>query len=787
MKFSYVLQCALAVSVAAPAFAGQPADLSRLSQSGFIMGSGSSSGYRVHDSWKNEVAFMAAVDAFDEVVDQVQSIACGTDRNKSVLLVGNPDEVYRYIFARIVSRANPRCAGLAHVEIDTNKIEAGHHYVGDVEEYWNSNILQPADGKDVILYLSGLGKLVGVGSHEGDNTGIESEYVANLSAGRIRTIAFMDKYEYNEMSRSRNAYVVNAFAEKLVVPDLASDKIDQFVQAYLSVLFPTFKLQAREATYLYKAIAYYQPNRTEPDRTMSVLKKMIRNVQSGGGGGGGSTPLPEVPVDVTIESAHPYTPNAQESHPVEHADASQLALYFDMVDTEQSYDVVEIVDTATGTVLDRFQGQLQAFQTQFYATNKLTVRFHSDGSNERNGYKISRVIKRMAPSNGGGGGGSDQHAFTMEEVRRAIMEVAQVPEWMMTRDYTIIQQLQGKLDGDVVGVAEGKRDLVRLAKQGYVAGRTDEKPVATALLAGPTGTGKSYIAKSFADFLGMRLITLDMTAYKEPSSFKIFTEVLARALTNNPYAVYLFEEIDKASIEVLDQLYFMMDEGIFYDNYQRPLFARGAFILMTTNAASDVILQNPDAPNLNELVQADLMRTFRASFLNRFDAVSVFKPFSNAEFRQLAGVMATKKARKVKEFFGWELNVDDAVLDYIAQYGRSAQFGARPMERLVETVIGGGVAEYQMNVGVINEDQVATVSKREGTHDFRLAVTGAGQVDYTVNPDNNGGGGAMPFWTSPYGLRMASLRQTHGRVPATAKSAGAKFMRWLESQREWNN
>ena len=750
MKLSHSLRLVLTLGFSVSAWAGQAPDLGVLSQSGFIMGPGSGE-YRINKGWESEVAFMATVDAFDEVVDQVQSIICGTDRNKSVLLVGNPDGVYRYIFARIAARKNSRCGSMWHVEIDANKIEAGHQYVGAVDAYWEDNVLKPSDNKDVTLYFSSLGNLIGIGSHKDDDTGIESEYVANFSAGRIRTVAFMNKYEYNEMIGSKNAYVLNAFAEKLVVPDLAPEKIDMFIQSYLSVLYPTLKLNAPEAAFLYKAIEYYQPNRTEPDRTLSVIKKMIRNL-----GGIGKNPGIETPVKVDIQSTHPYQSNENSTQIVEYADANQLSLNFDMFETEAAYDTLEIIDDTTGVSLDKFQGRLGAFQTRFYPSNRLKLVFRSDNSNQGQGYSISSVVKLTLPP-------GEMHPFTMEEVRRAVLDIAQVPEWMMNRDYRVIKELQGKLDGDVVGVAEGKRDLIRLAKQGYVAGRTDEKPVATALLAGPTGTGKSYIAKRFADFLGMRLVTLDMTAYKDPQSFRVFTEVLSRALTNNPYAVYLFEEIDKASIEVLDQLYFMMDEGIFYDNYQRPLFARGAFILMTTNAASDVILRHPNDPKLNEMVQAELMKSFRPSFLNRFDAVSVFKPFSDAEFRQLAGIMASKKAAKIKEFYGWDLSVEDAVLDYIAKFGHSAEFGARPMERLIETVIGGGVAEYQMSVGVIEKDSTAKISKNEGTHDFKIGVTPGSELNYTIDPDHNGG------------LNVFSTKLRDG-------SPSAKFIRWLKTQ-----
>jgi ATP-dependent Clp protease ATP-binding subunit ClpA len=261
-----------------------------------------------------------------------------------------------------------------------------------------------------------------------------------------------------------------------------------------------------------------------------------------------------------------------------------------------------------------------------------------------------------------------------------------------------------------------------------------------------------------ADFMQMKLVTIDMTNYKDKTGIRSFQDIMARNLTNTPFAVYLFEEIDKASIEVLDLLYFMMDEGVFYDAYQRPLFARGAFILMTTNAASEVILKDPENPQLRSLVMADLKQHFRASFLNRFDAISIFKPFSDTEFLQLANIMVDKKLAKIKENFEWSLQVDSATRQFIALYGRSPEFGARPMERMVEGTLGIGIAEYQLQFGAILEGAEAAITKLPQAKLFRLTVkTADGEsnfVDYEVTTDIN----SLAWRRSPMGKFFQMIR-----------------------------
>lgn len=670
---------------------------------------------------------MKEVNLFDSIIDRLEEVVCGTQQNKSVLFVGEPSQAYLYLFARMAAgRSNSKCpANLWHVEINVSKIESGHRYVGEVDEYWQSRILAPADSKNVVLYLNSISGLIGIGSHSNDETGIEREYVANISAGKLRSIAFIDKYEYNEIIRSRNAYVLEAFADRLILPPMDSNQALELASTYLKVLYPNLKVSQKELQYIVRNIAYYQPNRQEPDRTLSVVNALIR-------GAGGSQETKPVEVALAVESEHPYKPSTRAEFAVEMPGYNAIQLEFSSFDVESGYDYLDIYDgNNPKTLLAHLSGRLTPnYRTNFFFTDKLKLVFVSDSSGSNQGFVVSKGFGKVVK----------QYECTHEEVRKAVLTTAQVPQWFIDRDYSVIRDLEVNLNGDVVGVTEGKRDLVRLAKNGFIAGRTDDKPVATALLAGPTGTGKSYIAKKMADFMQMKLVTIDMTNYKDKSSFRGFQEVMARNLTNTPFAVYLFEEIDKASIEVLDQLYFMMDEGVFYDPYQRPLFARGAFIIMTTNAASDTILKDPNNPQLRALVMADLKQNFRMSFLNRFDAISIFKPFNDTEFQQLANILVNKKVAKIKENFDWNLKVDEGTRTFIATYGRSAEFGARPMERMVENTLGIGIAEFQLKYGAIPEAANVLISKLTTPFLFRLKVTsqsGSETVDYRVDTDIN--------------------------------------------------
>jgi len=704
--------------------AGNVPGLSVLKSSTFIMGPGQEPAYPIDKSWSELTAFMKEVDVFDSVVERIESVLCSDNINKSVLLVGEPDDTFRYIFARLANgMRSESCPALWHFEADISKIEAGHIYVGQVEEYWENKILKPLDGKDGVIYFSGLGRLIGLGTHSNDSTGIESEYAANISGGRLKSVAFLDKYEYNNLQFSENTYVLNAHAEVIHIERILDEQVKKMIRTYMRIFEPRLALSDKNLDYLLKTAAYFQPNVKEPQRSLTLLKHLIRNRGQS---------FSEQTLDSDIQTARPYPNSMNKTWEVSHPDWDEIQFVFEYFKTEDGYDNLYVVDRNNNDVhLRVYNGDLGSFSTPYFKTNKIGLTFQSSGSGNADGFKIKsvRVRKRQ------------DHDFTREDIRLSILSLIQVPEWLVTRDFTVIRELPGKLDGDVVGVLDAKKDIVRAVENGYVSGRTDEKPIGSSLLVGPTGTGKSYIAKKLAEFMDLKLITFDMTSFRTAESFDRFQELLAAKLVLHPFAIYLFEEIDKAGLEVLDRLYMMLDEGIFYDKFQRPLFARGAFLLMTTNAASDLIIRERNNPNLKNLVNKALQEKFRVSFLNRFDTMSVFIPFSDAEFHQLAKIMVSKKIQKLDEYYDWSLTVSDEVVNFLGVNGRSLLYGARPMERLIENVITTGFSKYQLSNGTIFPEAKIHIDK-VGDADknfFEISVEGRTSKVYEIDLDNNSG------------------------------------------------
>lgn len=708
----------LMLAMTASAFANGQPDFRKLQEIARVIHSENPS-YKTDKGWEKITELMSQVEIFDESVKRIMSTFCSDEPNKSVLIVGEPSDTFKYLFARFAKmQPEEACKRLSHMDLITAKLQ-GYMYVGTTERNWRDFIEKPAYNKDVVLYVNNLALLIGIGTSMNRDVGIESTYINAVKTGKLKTVAFLNKYDYKRLIHGRHAYVLNGFQETINIDDLKMAQVDKLVRTYININAPHIKMSDKVANFMYRNIQYYQPNLLEPQRTMNVVLSLIRQ-----------NPRKTNLFRTDVKSSNPYGNNIKEEYIIDRPDAEALSLKFEYFMTEVNRDRLRIYDFHSNELLQTMTGKLGATTSSTFDTNKLRLEFTSDGSVQDKGFKINGILEQKTAD----------IVLTVDQVRKAIMEMVQVPDWIIKRDYTVVRNLPGMLEEDVVGIHMAKKAVIKAFKVGYVAGRTDEKPAGALLLVGPTGTGKSYIAKKAAEFMDMKLVTLDMTQYATPESFDRFLETVANNLILYPYAVYLFEEIDKADRRVLDRLYFMMDEGIFYDKNQRPLFARGSMVMMTTNAGHDLIIRERNNPNLQRLVNEELQKYYRPSFLNRFDSIPIFVPFSKEEFHQLARIMTAKKIKKMKEYFDWNATIDDEVIRFMGDNGGSELYGARPMERMVENVISVGISEYQIQRGTIEFGDSFKITKVRGQKlGFKITVNGRGGVNYEVDMDNNSG------------------------------------------------
>jgi ATP-dependent Clp protease ATP-binding subunit ClpB len=243
-------------------------------------------------------------------------------------------------------------------------------------------------------------------------------------------------------------------------------------------------------------------------------------------------------------------------------------------------------------------------------------------------------------------------------------------------------------------------DAIRRARAGL---KDPKRPIGSFIFLGPTGVGKTELARALADFLfddESALVRIDMSEYMEkfstsrlvgaPPGYVGYDEggQLTEAVRRRPYQVVLFDEIEKAHPDVFNVLLQLLDDGRLTDSQGRTVDFKNTVIIMTSNIGSTTLIEageaGPDAfEGAAESVRLQLRDHFRPEFLNRVDEVIVFRPLDESQLRQIVGLLVNGVARRVAES-GLMLEVTDAALTLLAREGYDPVYGARPLRRAIQ-------------------------------------------------------------------------------------------------------
>lgn len=235
------------------------------------------------------------------------------------------------------------------------------------------------------------------------------------------------------------------------------------------------------------------------------------------------------------------------------------------------------------------------------------------------------------------------------------------------------------------------------------------KPIASFLFFGPTGVGKTEVARTLAAvyYGDEKLVTrLDMSEFQEGENVKRLIGYmqgddfvggqLTEKVRSNPFSLVLLDEIEKANPQVLDLFLQVLDEGHITDGIGRKVDFKNTIIITTSNIGSSEIAKSLEAGNDYEqtfrVAQAELKKKLRLEFINRFDKVIMFKPLNKVEIEKVADLMMKKLAGRLAEQ-GIELTYNDSLLSELAQKGYSAVFGAREMNRVIQDEVETQIAD----------------------------------------------------------------------------------------------
>ena len=263
------------------------------------------------------------------------------------------------------------------------------------------------------------------------------------------------------------------------------------------------------------------------------------------------------------------------------------------------------------------------------------------------------------------------------------------------------------IGGRLIGQSTAVRavsDAVRRARAGV---SDPDRPTGSFLFLGPTGVGKTELAKSLADFLfddERAMVRIDMSEYSErhsvsrlvgaPPGYVGYEEggQLTEAVRRRPYTVVLLDEVEKAHPEVFDILLQVLDDGRLTDGQGRTVDFRNAILVLTSNLGSQFLVDPMlDEATKREAVMAAVRAAFKPEFLNRLDDVVIFDPLGTAELARIVDLQVDLLARRLADR-RLTLEVTDAAREWLALTGYDPAYGARPLRRLVQTQIGDRLA-----------------------------------------------------------------------------------------------
>ena len=328
------------------------------------------------------------------------------------------------------------------------------------------------------------------------------------------------------------------------------------------------------------------------------------------------------------------------------------------------------------------------------------------------------------------GEGEERQVVDAEQVADVVSIMTGVPVQRMAEQEGIrLKGMSQELKGSVIGQDKAIDKMVRAIQRNRVGLKDPNHPIGVFMFLGPTGVGKTYLAKKLAEFMfgsSEALIRIDMSEYTEsfntsrligaPPGYVGYEEggQLTERVRRRPYSIVLLDEIEKAHANVYNLLLQVLDEGRLTDGNGRLVDFRNTVIIMTSNAgtrqlkefgrgvgfsaagSNGLMLNEEDKEHARNIVQKALSKQFSPEFLNRLDEIITFDQLDLDAIKQIIDIELKGLYKRIEQI-GYKIDLSDEAKEFVASKGYDVQFGARPLKRAIQNYIEDGVSDLIVN------------------------------------------------------------------------------------------
>jgi ATP-dependent Clp protease ATP-binding subunit ClpC len=611
-------------------------------------------------------------------IERVIQILCRRTKNNPVLLgeagVGKTAIVEG--LAQEIARGNvPEILRDKRViTLDLALMVAGTKYRGQFEERIKAVMDEIRRAKNIILFIDELHTIVGAGSAEGTMDASNIIKPA-LSRGEMQCIGATTLNEYRK------------YIEK---------------DAALERRFQTIKVEApsvEEAVLILKGVRpkYEEHHKAEiTDQAIETAVKMSDRYIT-------DRFLPDKAIDVMDEAGSRARIGTMTRPP-------------EVKDLEA--DIEKIKGQKERAIKDQdFEGAAAMRDREKQAKEKLDAVLAA--------WRASREEKRVTVSE--------------EDILQVVSKWTGIPLRRMEKDEAQrLLALEEEMARKLVGQTEAVSALAKALRRSRADLKDPRRPIGTFALLGPTGVGKTLLAKALAEILFgdiKALIQLDMSEYMErhnasrmvgsPPGYVGYEEggQLTEQVRRRPYSVVLFDEIEKAHPDVMNMLLQILEEGKLTDNVGRVINFRNTIVLLTSNVGAELIRRNSTLgfspisdehsyEKMKEKIMDEAKRIFRPEFLNRLDDVIVFRSLTKPDLLEILDLEVAKVVERLKGKH-IELALDQSAREFLVDKGYDPTYGARPMRRAVERLLEDPLAEEILKGG-LHPNEPITVSVGDG-------------------------------------------------------------------------